>query len=317
MWSETPERPARNGSGNAVFQGGYLYLDINHLTDTSQAAPPEPDLPLPSKEQRSIEIEMTCSNPRHYGKRSFPCNKCHFCRKRYKAAWAARILLEKSCYPVDQCWFVTLTYAPDHLPEPPHVSKDELQRFFKRCRKEVSKPFRYFAVGEYGADSARPHYHIVFFGVSRLDLPRIGRAWSKGLVHVGEVNAASARYVAHYTLKKIDNDEDHPCPEFALMSRRPGIGVPALPRMAKCYDKPNLRRMMAETGDISPHVVFEGTFYPLADLLKEKLREMLGIPTASADRLRSYRLVENPEVTEKLRTMEANARRARKEHGSI
>lgn len=43
---------------------------------------------------------------------------------------------------------------------------DDLQRFFKRFRKYIKKHygernFKYFAIGEYGSSSARPHYHIV------------------------------------------------------------------------------------------------------------------------------------------------------------
>lgn len=50
-----------------------------------------------------------------------------------------------------------------------------LQLFIKRFRKYVSKHYnekiRYYAVGEYGVQSLRPHWHIIFF-YSSIDLAR-------------------------------------------------------------------------------------------------------------------------------------------------
>lgn len=45
------------------------------------------------------------------------------------------------------------------------LSKEDLQKFFKRLRFSLRKDFdaeiRYFACGEYGPDTFRPHYHII------------------------------------------------------------------------------------------------------------------------------------------------------------
>ena len=49
----------------------------------------------------------------------------------------------------------------------PYLRKSDLQKFIKRLRKNLQKyeneTIRYFAVGEYGPDKFRPHFHILFF----------------------------------------------------------------------------------------------------------------------------------------------------------
>lgn len=47
----------------------------------------------------------------------------------------------------------------------PILWKDDMQKFLKRfrafCQREFGCSFRYFAIGEYGTNSLRPHWHIV------------------------------------------------------------------------------------------------------------------------------------------------------------
>lgn len=128
--------------------------------------------------------------------------------------------------------FVTLTYSPDNLPADRSILKREVQLFLKRLRKAIApRKVRFFASGEYGERYSRPHYHLILFGLSKLDRPVVEKAWGKGFVDIGDVTPDSANYVAKYTVKKMKgrNAADHYKslgiqPEFALMSRRPGIG---------------------------------------------------------------------------------------------
>ena len=141
----------------------------------------------------------------------------------------------------DESHFVTLTYDDAHLPSDGSLSVRALQLFLKRLRKGVSK-FRYYACGEYGDLLARPHYHLILFGIplssslvpapqANLFLsPEIQRAWPFGFSSVGSVTFESCAYVARYCVKKITGAAapDHyqgRQPEFAIMSRRPGIGA--------------------------------------------------------------------------------------------
>lgn len=156
-----------------------------------------------------------------------PCGHCVGCRLDRSRDWALRCVAESMTHPKDTCFFVTLTYDDDHLEA---LSKDTLQRFFKRLRHYHD--FRYFACGEHGSKTGRPHYHVIFFGLPLDDLKvwghgtdgilwtseTLSKYWPYGNSMVAEMTFETAAYVARYALK------DSPLPSFQLMSRRPGIG---------------------------------------------------------------------------------------------
>lgn len=106
-----------------------------------------------------------------------PCGQCLGCRLDYARQWSARLMCEKKKYPDDLCWFVTLTYDDDHLPERRYssipdpetgeyklsdfrsIDKRTHQLFMKRLRRrfqpKTSLPIRFFMSGEYGSESYR------------------------------------------------------------------------------------------------------------------------------------------------------------------
>ena len=179
------------------------------------------------------------------------CGQCLGCRLERQRSWATRILHEASLH--DENCFLTLTYDDTHLPEDRSLSKRDLQLFLKRLRKRQDGKIRYYAVGEYGGRYGRPHYHLCLFGYDPADKrylstraghkvfvsEEVQRTWPLGMHEVGSLTASSAKYVAGYVLKKVRNapgcvtvsvvDSDSGevfavAPEFATMSRRPGIG---------------------------------------------------------------------------------------------
>lgn len=113
---------------------------------------------------------------------------------------------------------------------------------------------RYFMCGEYGESFSRPHYHAILFnfdfpdkefykdtdtGHKLFTSPTLNKLWDKGSCWIGAVTFDSAAYVARYVTKKITGDmaETHYKavhlqtgelidvePEYADMSRKPGIG---------------------------------------------------------------------------------------------
>lgn len=116
----------------------------------------------------------------------------------------------------------------------------------KRLRKKLSpKKIRFYHCGEYGEENRRPHYHAIIFGES-FSAPRsrttqdsngiitwqsdlLDELWPYGLNRVGSVTFESCAYVARYITKKITGPlaKSHYgalAPEYATMSRRPGIG---------------------------------------------------------------------------------------------
>lgn len=145
----------------------------------------------------------------------------------------------------------------------PHAHADTLsirdvQLFLKRLRKDLttrkqSTRVRYYLVGEYGGQTGRPHYHIALFGEDFSDDRAIWRTsgkytcyrssrletlWPHGNSEIGELTEESAVYTAGYIIDKMNGKKamehyrrDLPngttiwiTPEFAIMSRRPGIG---------------------------------------------------------------------------------------------
>lgn len=151
-----------------------------------------------------------------------PCGKCAGCKSDRAMTWAIRCHHEASLH--DKNSFLTLTYAD----APPKLVKKDLQDFFKRLRHDFD--FRYFACGEYGETTRRPHYHALIFGQDflhdKIDInnslytsPSLSETWKHGLISAGAVTMSSCCYVAGYVHKKIGDDDT-----FTLMSRRPGIG---------------------------------------------------------------------------------------------
>lgn len=135
-------------------------------------------------------------------------------------------------------------------------------------KHEPEKEIRFYACGEYGEKMGRPHYHSCIFNYDFPDKEilytdyqhnhrsgfstginhslytsaTLEKIWGKGYCTIGELNLQTAGYVARYVTKKITGplQEEHykrdymepgahkAVPEFALMSRMPGIGEPWL-----------------------------------------------------------------------------------------
>lgn len=182
-----------------------------------------------------------------------PCGQCVGCRLERSRQWAVRCMHESSMHK--QSIFVTLTYAPEHLPKDRSLDYRHFQLFMKRLRKKCGSGIRFYMCGEYGDENGRPHYHALLFGVDFSDkIPWrktttgftqyksdvLNEIWGLGHCEIGNVSFKSAAYVARYIMKKVTGDQAafHYCdidpetgeildevkPEFNSMSRRPGIG---------------------------------------------------------------------------------------------
>lgn len=121
-----------------------------------------------------------------------------------------------------ECIFLTLTYSDESVHYDGNVHKEHLQKFWKRLRKRLgSRQIRYYAVGEYGTKTFRPHYHAIVSGINANFYDILADAWSKGNIQVGTVTERSISYVCKYHV----NRTDYPVglnPSFVLMSK--GIG---------------------------------------------------------------------------------------------
>lgn len=133
----------------------------------------------------------------------------------------------------DFCQFLTLTYDDEHLPlspcDAPTLDKRHLQAFFKALRKETD--IKYYAIGEYGPRTFRPHYHALIW--SSVDCHNmyelVKEIWTHGNLKITPVADAQLGYVANYHI--VSNSlkewllEEARSPEFTLSSKH--LGDPA------------------------------------------------------------------------------------------
>ena len=125
--------------------------------------------------------------------------------------------------------FLTLTIA-DEFMYGESVYKSSVQKFLKRLRKRLGCKLRYVAVGEYGGESGRPHYHLIVYGLdpySDSHFEAVQDCWKycywsfmdRANVYK-EVNYQNIRYLFKYMWKKSNVEDVNP--PFMLCSK--GIG---------------------------------------------------------------------------------------------
>lgn len=161
-----------------------------------------------------------------------PCGACGACRHNKRTEWSFR--LKEELKHSQSCYFLTLTYSDENLPHIDHENngtliKSDLQKFIKRLRKRQSShtsiKIRYYAVGEYGSRTKRPHYHALIFNATSRTIEDLPQIWKLGHIKAAPITDARIHYVTkyHVTIDKKSHGKTK-IPEFALMSRRPGIG---------------------------------------------------------------------------------------------
>ena len=95
-----------------------------------------------------------------------PCGKCYPCIRTKRNDWIFRLTEQLNETPV--AYFATLTYNNENLPTKADtgcstLNYHDLQNYWKRLRKNNDDKLVYFAVGEYGTITKRPHYHAIIF----------------------------------------------------------------------------------------------------------------------------------------------------------
>lgn len=181
-----------------------------------------------------------------------PCMSCNGCRADKRKQWALRVMHESQMHSCN--FFLTLTQALDQRRASNSLAKRDLQLFHKRVRARYGNGIKYFACGEMGEKGDNPHYHTILMSDADLfpdkylwaerSTGRVWRSaqleqlWPDGFAEITSVTIKSAAYVAGYVLKKLPSADDPSLvrlspvdgqwhttePEFATMSRRPGLG---------------------------------------------------------------------------------------------
>lgn len=100
----------------------------------------------------------------------------------------------------------------------PSVCREDVRLWLKRCRVRYEREhgfklssFTYLMVQEYGFHTCRPHSHLLFFGLTRLEVAWLCKQWEYGFTrmdYVHQINengkngyALVARYISKYMTK--------------------------------------------------------------------------------------------------------------------
>lgn len=193
--------------------------------------------------------KVSYRNPKPY--LDVPCGKCSVCEYNRKMEWIVRLIHESRDNHFT--FFCTLTYSDEYLPlcpecGLPYLAKGDIMDFVNNAKKMWSFlgfNFRYFVVGEYGENYARPHFHLLCF-LTELDCDSVSNSslthdffikvtqsiWKYGFIHSGCASDGAAAYCAKYCLKNIAVTDGR-CPHvngYLSCSRKPIIGHSFLAR---------------------------------------------------------------------------------------
>ena len=174
-------------------------------------------------------------------------------------------------------------------------------------------PIRFYMCGEFGDLFGRPHYHAAVFNYKPYDLEyyksnsqgdklytskQLTKLWGKGLVTIGDLTSQSADYVARYVTKKFKGSAEDKAehyhrvneetgeiydltPEYACMSRMPGIGIPYLKKWQSDFFNGQISVVKKDGGILQRKMprhfedVLERTHPQIVESLKEKRLEAL------------------------------------------
>lgn len=185
---------------------------------------------------------MRCISPLTFRKGSVintvPCGKCNFCLQNRRNDWTFRI--EQEVKHSKSAFFLTLTYDEKHVPIINNnwatLRKKDFQDFMKRLRKKDEEikskkqyatsgldSIKYYAVGEYGSTTLRPHYHAIIVNLEPETVTGLDQIWKLGHTSVGTAETASIHYCTKYVIQPTSENLWAPmAPPFSLISK--GVG---------------------------------------------------------------------------------------------
>lgn len=179
------------------------------------------------------------------GVTQFCCGVCPECLSARANAWALRAVYEAKEHRHNcMCTLTYDNYARDEHGRvvgelPPdrslHVCKRDVQLFLKRVRKKYGEGIKYILTAEYGKNTHRAHYHVIFFGLCFPDVflykkskrgnwiyksNELTKLWGHGICTVDSINitASVAKYCTKYCAKDTRCDDT-----FMLFSHEIGL----------------------------------------------------------------------------------------------
>jgi len=197
----------------------------------------------------------------------FACGQCYQCKQQKLTDWTTRIMIERT--KCKHAYFTTLTYDEENVYKKNDcylsLSKKDLQNFIREVRRE--KKIRYYAIGEYGTKTFRPHYHIIIFTNEKMNVDFIKKHWKRGNIKNYPLCMGNIVYVCKFHVNYKTINDEH-CEiygiekQFAIMSRRPGIGFSYIDEKIKEYHDENYKRN---------YLFVEGVKRPIPRVFQKKL----------------------------------------------
>lgn len=139
------------------------------------------------------------------------CKKCLNCIANMKHQYAERMIHE--AYKYKASYFITNTYNDIYVPiknSKLSLNKKHMRNYIMRINKHVKTTngtWKYFASGEYGETTARPHYHAVILS-NRPLLNYCRETWTYGNVKIENMWTYKAiSYTVGYVNKKINDNK--------------------------------------------------------------------------------------------------------------
>lgn len=218
-----------------------------------------------------------------------PCGQCTQCRMQRVADWAARITHEAQMHK-ENC-FVTLTYGNGNLPTNASLEHRDVQLFFKRLRKKTGLKIRYYACGEYGDETGRPHYHATLHGIDFTDREPVGKSesgeqmynsalltetWGMGNCTVQDLTPRTAAYCAGYIMKKTLGEDAETAYNIKLENGIELQRKPPYSAMSKGIGEEWLKKHGQTDAFAHDYIVIDGTKRTMPKYYTKKLKEWNG-----------------------------------------
>lgn len=189
---------------------------------------------------------------------------------------------------------------------------------------------RFYAVGEYGPQTLRPHYHLILFNcfIPDLEFLKISSSgapmytskiltdlWPYGFHTLEECTYKACAYVARYMLKKhkgLDANwyENHGLvPEFSRCSRRPGIARKFLDEnMQLIYDRDSVIVNMGDkVMEVHPPQYYDRIFADHHPFEMEQIKDNRRYQNALQESIRFFESGEKRSLYDSKRASQRNA----------
>lgn len=191
------------------------------------------------------------------------CGSCPLCLAQKKTFWQHRIqydVVSKAKKGIGST-LLGLSLDDNNLKDG-LIHKDDLQKFFKRLRKNSGLKFSHYSIGEYGDEGKRPHYHCIIIGCpTEIVGPYARKSWKFGFSTSEPVVSGRIRYVVDY----LDCTTAQGKKTFSSLGLEPPFNLHSNGIGQTLFDAQI--DFILETG----HYIYKGKLFPVSEYWLNKL----------------------------------------------